>query len=901
MDPHPVSPSVRRGARRRFTGTLEVRSFHLANGLAALVVEDPQAPVVAWQTWYRVGSALEEPGRTGLAHLFEHMMFKATRDYPDGRYSEILEGLGARGLNAWTWLDETVYTVAVPASEVETVARLEASRMRRLLVEEEPFRREREVVLNERSLRVDNDPDGLLSERLHALAFRVHPYGRPTIGHAADVAALTVEDCRAFYDRWYAPDQAVVVLVGDLGLDAARDLLERWFGDHEPSGAVLPALPPEPVQEAPRFEVIDLPVTTDRLLVGWRTPGMDHPDVPALQVLDALLTAGRCGRLGRRLVDGGLAGSVSTGLPPFREEALMELDASARPGVSAEILLEAVEDELSRIAAGEVTSGEVARAVRQVQARTWPPLESAFGKADFLGLYQVVAGSWAHGLDALAAVARVGVDDVARVCGRYCVPARRSAVGGRAPDGEAVSPKLRRVPRPSGIAPVSDRRVRRPGLGRGEVVLKPLGGATAVLGWDDALPVVHLRLAFPVGSASDPPERSGLAAFATHAVLKGTRGRPREAFEEALESLGARLGVSVDRDTLAFDGSCPSGAFPAFCDLVAEALADPAFCEEEIERLKDEALDGFRAIREDDADLVGIAFEDALYGPGHPYAAGPVGTEAGIRGIEPADCAAFHAQYVRSEGAVVGVSGAFGAGIEGRLERLLAGVQGQAARKPLVSVVALSPGIRLVLVDKPDRTQAQVMGGLPGSAWGDPWRLALRLGTEVLGGGSFSGRLMKEVREARGWSYGAYAWDSPRRAGGAWRWWISPDTHQALDAIRLVLDLVEAARRDGVTEAECDQARAILVRGAPFLQETVSRRVGLAVDRALTGFDVLADVERLRRLDRAEVNRALAERLTARRHLVAVVAGAELAKPLETLGPVEVVPWTRVAVGAQAH
>jgi zinc protease len=471
-------------------------------------------------------------------------------------------------------------------------------------------------------------------------------------------------------------------------------------------------------------------------------------------------------------------------------------------------------------------------------------------------------------------------------------------VGGRAPASDVVAASPRTVPRTGDLVPPVGRRIRRPGLRRGEVTVSPLGGATLVQGWDDALPVVHLRLAFPVGSAADPPDRAGLASFASHAVLRGTLDRPREAFEEALENLGAQLGAGSDTDTIGFTASCPADAFPSLCELLAEALARPAFREDEIERLRDEALDGFLALREDDADLAGTAFEAALFGQGHPYAAGPEGTEAGVRAIRPSDCAAFHARHLRAEGAVIGVSGAFGAGIEARVRHILAALGGRPAPLPVVDRPSLPPGIRVILVDKPERTQAQVMGGLPGSAWTDPWRLALRLGSEVLGGGSFSGRLMKEVREARGWSYGAYAWDGVRRAGGAWRWWISPDAEHTVEAIRLVLDLVDTARRDGVTDDECEQARGILVQGAPFLQETVDRRVSLAVTRALTGLDALADVERIARLERAEVDRALSRRLAVDRHVVAVVATADgLAGPLGSLGPVEIVPWTAVAAG----
>ena len=202
-------------------GEIRVDKYVLPNGLRVLIWEDHRVPLFAYQTWFRVGSRHEQGGRTGMAHLFEHMMFKATSNHKEGEFDRIMEQHGAQ-TNAATWVDWTYYREKLPAGNLDLLCGLESDRMENLVLDEGQLESEREVVINERLLRVDNDPEGLLYEKLYALAFgRSHPYGWPTIGWMDDIRAISLEDCRDFYGRYYAPNNATITLVGDVDRDEA--------------------------------------------------------------------------------------------------------------------------------------------------------------------------------------------------------------------------------------------------------------------------------------------------------------------------------------------------------------------------------------------------------------------------------------------------------------------------------------------------------------------------------------------------------------------------------------------------------------------------------------------------------------------------------------------------------
>ncbi len=405
-----------------------VSRFELGNGLGLLVLVDRSAPTVSYNTWFRVGSRHEKPGKTGLAHLFEHLMFNETEHLAAGEFDRKLEENGAES-NAATWFDWTYYHEALPKDRLALAIKLESDRMAHLVLREPQVVSEKEVVANERRYRVDDDVEGTASELLYKAAFTRHPYHWPTIGWMEDIQAFTPEDCAAFYRTFYAPNNAVVVVVGDV---READVLAKIAAAYGPiPSAELPAedTNPEPPQTAERRLEITKPTASEKIFVGYKGPALGDADHPALTILNEILTAGRASRLYQKLVVEkemvtDLRGWAST----FRDPGLYELGFMARAGHTAEEILAALEPELERARTEVATPAELDRAKARLELGALQSLETASGKAEQIGFYETVLGDPAAAFRRLEAYRRVTAGEVRTAARRYLVDAARTVV-----------------------------------------------------------------------------------------------------------------------------------------------------------------------------------------------------------------------------------------------------------------------------------------------------------------------------------------------------------------------------------------------------------------------------------------------------------------------------------------
>jgi len=409
-------------------GRREVERHRLGNGLVLLMLVDHSAPVFAYHTWFRVGSRLEKEGKTGLAHLFEHLLFKGTKTHPAGEFDRRMEQVGAQ-TNAATWLDWTWYHEALPAGQLALAVELESDRMVHLDLGEGPFKSEREVVVNERRYRVDNDPDGLAGERLYRLAFTQHAYGRPTIGWMKDIAGLTLSDCLTFYRTWYAPNNAVLVVVGDV--DPA-EVLERVGASYGPLAAQkLPeeVSETEPEQRTERTETITFDVAADRLYIGYKAPAPGEADHAALQVLGDVLFDGDSSRLVRQLVfESGVAAQIEGALDALRAPGLFQLHVRMKDGHAAKEGLALLGGAIARVAAEGITERELTKVRNGIAASRQRHLQSVEGRAAELGEAEVESGHWRERQRWYERVAAVTREDVQRVATAWLDVGRRTVI-----------------------------------------------------------------------------------------------------------------------------------------------------------------------------------------------------------------------------------------------------------------------------------------------------------------------------------------------------------------------------------------------------------------------------------------------------------------------------------------
>jgi zinc protease len=407
-------------------GGLKARMFRLDNGLKVILVRDPSAPVFAYQTWFAVGSRHEREGITGIAHLFEHLMFNQTETRAPGELDRLIETAGG-DTNAATWVDWTYYRDNLPKAELPLAVELEADRMAHLTLGDKQVESEREVVANERRFRVEDDVDGFLNEELYKAAFTTHPYHWPTIGWMRDIEAISIDDCRQFYRTYYAPNNATVVLVGDFDEESALKLIGKHYAKI-PSSQIPPdRAPAEPEQTAERRHSWPKPVSADKLRIGYKAPAIGHPDYATLEVANEILFGGNSSRLHRKLVvDTEIASSAHASTAPFRDPGLYEISVGVQRGHVAAEAEAIVYAELDALGKAALEPHELDTAKTRLLTHFWRELRPQAGKAEALGHYETTVGDYRKLFAVADGYQGVTAADIGRVVETYLRPERRT-------------------------------------------------------------------------------------------------------------------------------------------------------------------------------------------------------------------------------------------------------------------------------------------------------------------------------------------------------------------------------------------------------------------------------------------------------------------------------------------
>jgi zinc protease len=410
-----------------------IREHQLENGLTVLTREVRAAPIASFFVWYRVGSRNEIPGITGVSHWAEHMVFKGTQRFPKGVADKqvALHG-GVR--NGFTWLDYTAYYETLPSEHVRLAIEIEADRMANSVFNPDEVASERGVIISERE-GGENHPGFYLSEEISAAAFKLHPYGQPVVGFKSDLQAITREDLWNHYERFYAPNNAVAVAVGDFETSRLLDLVQAEFGRIPRRAEPPPLRAQEPTQEGERRVTVRRPGPVPQLSIAYHVPGASHPDTLPLWLLGSVLSAGRSSRLYKALVTGGLASSAGAGGALTRDPYLFRISATARPETEPARLEEAALAEVDRLIRDGVPQAELDKVRRQLRAGHVFSTEGVTSQGRYIGQYEI-ADTWQRFetyLDDLAAIAEA---DVVRVAATYLTPANRT-VGWFLPDPDA--------------------------------------------------------------------------------------------------------------------------------------------------------------------------------------------------------------------------------------------------------------------------------------------------------------------------------------------------------------------------------------------------------------------------------------------------------------------------------
>lgn len=411
-----------------FGPAMQVQQYRLENGLRLLLLVDNSAPVVAYHTWFRVGSRHERDGKTGLAHLLEHLMFVEFEGLKANEFDRRMEQAGAE-TNAATWVDWTYYYEQAPADQLGLLISLEAIRMGKLALKPDTVQSELEVVANERRYRVDDDVEGSVSEQLYSMAFRQHGYRTPTIGWMRDIQALSLDDVAAFYRTYYAPNNATVVVAGSFDELRTVQKIATAYAYLGPSELPVEDAHPEPPQTSERVAVVQKPTSTHKLSLGYHGPSIADADHVALSLMHDVLFGGRSSRVHRALVqEAEIATDVRGWLAPFQAPGLSEIQLTARPGHTAEQLLEALDVQLEAVLREPVTAQELDRAKARAELGLVRSLESCGGKAEQIAFYDTLLADPAGAFRRLEHIRRLSRADVLWAARRYLQPSTRSVI-----------------------------------------------------------------------------------------------------------------------------------------------------------------------------------------------------------------------------------------------------------------------------------------------------------------------------------------------------------------------------------------------------------------------------------------------------------------------------------------
>jgi zinc protease len=812
--------------------------FVLPNGLTLLVHEDHKAPIVAVNVWYHVGSKNERPGRTGFAHLFEHLMFNGSENY-DKDFFGPLEQAGATDMNGTTNEDRTNYFENVPTNALDLVLWMESDRMGHLTgaISQPKLDEQRGVVQNEKR-QGENEPYGKVWDFLTPKLYPSnHPYSWTTIGSMEDLDAAKLPDVKDWFATYYGAANAVVVVAGDIDGQSAKQKVEHYFGD-------IPSGPPVARQQAwvakrtgSQRGVMQDRVPQARLYKVWNVPGWGTPQADYLTLLSDVLSSGKSSRLYKRLVYDDQTATVVSAYVDMREiGGLFVIEATARPGVELARLEKAVDEEMGRLLAGGPTTAELSRVKTQYRARFIRGVEriGGFGgKSDVLAQGEVFAGRPDFFKVRLNRVRQATAAELSSTARQWLSDGVYTLEVQPYPEFQTASAAADRSKLP---VPGTPAEAKFPELERATLS----NGLKIVLARRPSIPQVRFDLVLDAGFAADKSAIPGTASMTLAMMDEGTTRRNAIQISDELAQLGANLSTGSRLDVSSVSLEALKENLDPSLAVYADVVLHPSFPRKDFERLKKQRL---AQIQQEKADPVGLAlrvFPGLLYGPGHAYA-NPwtgSGTEESTSRLKREDLIRFHDTWFKPNHATMVVVGATTmAEIRPPLERLFAGWKPGDVPAKSIATVEQQPLPLVYLMDRPGSLQSVIIAGNLAPPKANPNEVAIQTMNGVLGS-DFSSRVNMNLREDKHWAYGAYTFFRDARGQRPFIAYAPVQTDKTKEAVvELDKELRGIVKDRPIEPAELARAQASLTLTLPGSWETMGALSGAITDILSYGLD----------------------------------------------------------------
>jgi len=818
---------------------IKVQEITLKNGLRVIMHEDKSTPIVAVNVWYHVGSKNEVEGRTGFAHLFEHMMFQGSKNY-DADYFTPLQEAGAN-INGSTNSDRTNYFEVVPSNFLELALFMEADRMGGLLeaMTMDKLNNQRDVVKNERRQRVDNQPYGTSGERIGEIMYpKGHPYNWSVIGSLDDLSAASMEDVKGFFRQYYVPNNASLVIAGDFDPKQAKMWAEKYLGSIARGADIKRPNPPSPKLDKETRVSVEDAVPLPRVSMVWHSVAQRDKDEAALDMLGSVLSAGRGSRLQSNLIYGKELAQNIGAFNGSREIAgTFSIQATARPGKTLDEIEKEINAEIERIKTAPPPSEEMTRALNQIESQAIFGLQTVQNKAEALNRNATYFGKPDVFQQQLDEYRRVTPADIQRVANAYLVKNRlvmsyvprgkgganqakmnaaaNQPTSASGADKKKAEPDMSKLPKAGG-----DPRFSLPSIEKSKLS----NGLEVWMVRQTELPIVSMNMVFKSGGTFEPAEKSGVSSMTATLLNTGTKTRSALDIANGLQSIGASLGAGSGWDSTDVSMSTLTKNLDQALDIYADVIVNPIFPETELETIRRRALVGFLQRKSNPNAISSVVYDRVLYGAEHPYGRQLSGNETTIKSLSRNDLVSFYEASYRPNNAVLIVVGDVdGKTLMPKLEKAFSAWKpGNVAMGELPNAKAMEKS-GIYIVDRPDSAQSVVSIGHIGVERSSPDYFPLQVMNSILGG-QFISRVNLNLREDKGYTYGARSGYSFRRGAGPFS--ASADVQTAVtkeSVAEFMKELTGIRGTNPVTQKELEYNKQSLIRRYPRGFETVGQ------------------------------------------------------------------------------
>jgi zinc protease len=895
----------------------------LGNGMRVVYAPLRNAPVVQVSVMYHVGSRNERPDRQGFAHMFEHMMFRGSAHVAPEEHMRRISAIGGYS-NAYTSFDETVYINTIPNTGVEMALYLEADRLASFKVDDAIFQTERKVVAEEWRMRNGNQPLGTLYQDFTRLAYSTHSYRWTPIGDMDQLRQATSAELQEFFNKYYVPNNAVLVIAGDIDVDQTKGWVRKYFGWIPRGADVSDKVPAEPEQTETRRQVVYKPnVPLTNVLMGFKTAEYRSEDHYALRLLASILSAGRTGRLDRGFVYTADPSCVSVSASDYANEdvSLFNVSAVVQQGKDPEEveprLLEAVYD----VAKNGVTKEELEKVRTQALQALIRSRQTAEDIASELGQEELFGGDAGRVNELKGKLEAITPADIQAVAKKYLRPerltvvhyrpdplgtnARRAAATQAAraaaeaertkgapvvPSSEPVKPRVIEFPAGYPVHPPTPASAIDVTFNKG--VESTVNGVRVITLTDHRLPLVNASLVMRGGGDAEPADKAGVASLTAAMLRRGSGDVPFLELSADLESRGISIEASDGGDTTSVGFSCTTDQLDYAVGKANLILSRPTFPVEEFEKLKRQTISGLRQSLASPTTVAGRELTKALY-PDMPQ--GQLSTPETVANVTLEDVRKWYeAVYQLGGGATVVISGDVTPERGGEIAAKLLGGFERRATPPQADYTPspVKSGRRIILVDNPEGKQATIRLGRRAYDIRSDEKFAGSLAGQILSVG-INSRLNRYVRAEKGLTYGCYASFSPGRHGGRFGGSVDTNPETSAEAIEAMLKVFGDMRSAEVTPEELAESKSRTAGSMVMSMQTIAQQAGLRTEQLLNGYPIdYYDVypRRVAQATAGDVREVMSKYVEDGEMVFVVVAPVSVRAQLERLGPVEVVP-----------